>query len=155
MEDKIENNLLHKIKKLYKPFEITVAGISMNPILYEGDVVTIQPQENYIIGDIVVFTYKYGELIIHRLIDIQDVDYFCKGDNSFRLEDITKEQIIGKVIAVNRGSHFITIPSCSDEFIILSKALYRAFFKCGYDIEKTKKTNEYNEYIQLISSMLY
>ena len=124
---------------------ISVKGISMNPTLYEGDSVTVQKAESYVIGDILVFTYK-GELLIHRLLKIERGRYFCKGDNSFRLEDMPYEDIAGKVILCNGEPVFET----PKHLPALSYLVNRAFRVCGYDIQKTKKSAIYRFYYKTL-----
>ncbi|MBE6563767.1 MAG: HPr-rel-A system PqqD family peptide chaperone [Ruminococcaceae bacterium] len=126
--------------------EIGVIGKSMNPLLFKGDKVMLAAAEEYEAGDVLVFRYKNGELLIHRLLFVQDGRYFCKGDNSFRLEDLSKEQIFGKVIRVN-GKAFCPWPAWK---IRLSYAVNRAFFASRYDVKKTKQTNIYKIYQNLI-----
>lgn len=106
----------------------------MNPTLYEGDEIAVKPSPEYEVGDILVFSYKSDELLVHRLLK-KEGRFFCKGDNAFRLEDITAEQIFGKVISVN-GNPVIPWP---DWKIQLSYRVNREFVKCRYDIEKVKK----------------
>ena len=134
--------LLQLKKEARKPFEITVTGISMQPLMREGDTVTVQSQGEYEVGDILVFNYKQGELLAHRLLLKKDGKYFCKGDNSFRIEDVTIERIVGKVILLNGGE----VPQCTQKQIALSYAVSRQFRKCAYDIEKTKQTDVYRLY---------
>lgn len=127
-----------------KTTQIRVSGISMSPTLKSSDAITIEKNTNYNIGDILVFIYK-EELLVHRLIK-KDSRYYCKGDNSFRLEDITEEQILGKVILVNGKN----IEPWSNWQIELSYLVNRVFRKCGYNIEETKKSNIYKLYDEMI-----
>lgn len=142
----MDNVLLQKLLFVQvrsgKPVDITVEGVSMQPTLTASDVVTLVSREEYDIGDILVFTYKQEGLLIHRLLDKQEGRYFCKGDNAFRLEDITQEQIVGKVIAVNSDP----LPSCPSRLATLSYLVNRAFVRCRYDVEKTKQTEIYGLY---------
>ena len=145
MDDALNNAVILKmIMKIKNVVQISVLGISMNPTLKVGDLITIKKQENYNIGDILVFIYK-EELLVHRLIK-KDSRYYCKGDNSFRLEDITEEQILGKVILVNEKN----IEQWSNWQIELSYLVNRVFRKCGYNIEETKKSNIYKLYDEMI-----
>ena len=146
MDKSLTAKLLQAQRQRGKPFEITVAGESMNPMLYEGETVTVQPQADYEIGDVLVFTYKQGELLVHRLLLKQYGRYFCKGDNSFRLEDMAMEQIVGKVILINGSA----VPLCSNKHIALSYAVSRQFRKSAYDIEKTKQACIYKLYKKII-----
>ena len=126
---------------------ISVTGSSMEPTLEEFDLITISPQEEYAPGDILVFVYKSNEILVHRLLKVNS-RYYCKGDNSFRLEDIDKEQILGKVVTVNGR----TVPIWSEELLALSYAVNRSFRACGYDIEQTVKGVTYQEYITRLHS---
>jgi PqqD family protein of HPr-rel-A system len=127
--------------------DITVTGVSMEPSLCEGDVVTIRRAESYEKGDILVFCYKNNELLIHRLLRIKDQRYFCKGDNAFRLEDILYEQIFGKVVKINGED----LPSVTTQQIELSYMVNRAFRKNGYQVDKTKKSGIYRFYQKYIN----
>lgn len=127
--------------------DITVTGVSMEPSLREGDVVTIRRAESYEMGDILVFCYKNNELLIHRLLRVKDQRYFCKGDNAFRLEDILYEQIFGKVVKINGED----LPSVTTQQIELSYMVNRAFRKNGYQVDKTKKSGIYRFYQKYIN----
>ena len=127
---------------------IKVIGVSMEPTFFEGDSVTVQRSESYHIGDILVFTYK-GELLIHRLLKIENGRYFCKGDNAFRLEDMTIEEIAGKVILHNGQP----LAPCPAHLISLSYLVNRTFRKCGYDLSKTKQSGIYRFYHQTIQKV--
>ena len=61
---------------------MTVSGDSMIPALSDGDVVTLKQEDQYHVGDILVYLYKEGKLLIHRLLRIDNGRYYCKGDNS-------------------------------------------------------------------------
>ena len=45
---------------------------------------------------VIVFFYKYGELLVHRIVKISVDMISCKGDNSFRLEDLKKLDTVKK-----------------------------------------------------------
>ena len=128
--------LLTKIKR---PFELTVNGMSMFPILYSGDNIKVCAKDDYSIGDIIVFFYKENTLLVHRLLKIENGRYFCKGDNSFRLEDVEKKDIIGAV-QLEYDAHN------TPEFIAASYSISRIFRKCGYNTDIIKLTDEYLHY---------
>lgn len=125
--------------KIKKPFNLTVEGISMLPILHAGDTIAICRKDSYEIGDILVFFYKQNELLVHRLLKIEKNRYFCKGDNAFRLEDISEDQIIGAVLLESD-------PHKTSEFIDASYRINRIFRRCKYDAELTKQEPEYELY---------
>lgn len=142
------NRLLFAQTNSGKEMDISVVGVSMNPTLYEKDSITIKKYDEYAVGDILVFTYKSGELLVHRLLKKSGHQYFCKGDNSFRLEDVSKEQIAGKVIRINHAE----IKPCPKRLVTLSFLVNRAFVQCRYDIEKTRETPIYKLYQKTILS---
>lgn len=119
--------------------EISIAGNSMNPVLNDGDCIRIEHRDSYAIGDILVFSYKKQGLLVHRLLQIKEEKYFCKGDNSMRLEDITEDQIIGAVIMDEDKNN-------TNEFIKASLQIARLFRAYRYNIEKTKEHADYIEY---------
>ena len=125
--------------KIGKPFQLTVAGTSMLPILHAGDAISVCRKDIYEIGDILVFFYKQNELLVHRLLRIENDRYFCKGDNAFRLEDISADQILGTVLLEND-------PHKTDEFINDSYKINRIFRKCRNNTELTKRDPEYQIY---------
>ena len=131
--------LLMLKSKLHRPFEIIVEGTSMQPILYHGQIITVCWHDRYSVGDILVFFYKNDALLVHRLLKIQNGRYFCKGDNSFRLEDIGSENIVGAVILEFDANN-------TSEFIADSYLISRIFQRNGYDIAKTKASLEYMAY---------
>ena len=140
-------NILRSQLNSNRDADITVTGVSMEPLLRAGDMVTIRRTESYEVGDILVFLYKNDELLIHRLLRIKDQRYFCKGDNAFRLEDVTYEQILGKVVKINGED----VPSATSQQIELSYMVNRAFRKNGYRVDETKKSGIYRFYIKHIN----
>ena len=143
-------NLLYSIlnHQLHKGIEvnITVTGSSMEPTLHADDMVTLRCAEVYTIGDILVFLYKNNELLIHRLLKIENDRYFCKGDNSFRLEDVTYSQILGKVVLKNGKQ----LPPFSQTQLTLSYLVNRVFRKNTFIVDETKKSGLYRFYQQYI-----
>ncbi len=127
--------------KVKKPFELQVAGTSMLPVLRHGDTVTVCRKDDYEVGDILVFIYKNGEVLVHRLLAVENGRFFCKGDNSFRVEDIDAGHIVGAVMLEHDQHRGV-------DFIAASRAVGRAFRRCGYDITKTISTHEYQTYRQ-------
>ena len=127
------------------PVEITVEGVSMNPTLYESDIVTVKQESSYEIGDLLVFLYK-GKLLVHRLLKTDGNTYYCKGDNAFRLEDVPLTDIAGKVILHN-GAALAPVPSWLPA---LSYRVNRVFREKRYNVEQTKKSGTYRFYKKIL-----
>jgi signal peptidase I len=70
----------------------------MWPFLKEGDFVSWSPENNYQIGDVIIFRDK-SEFIIHRIVKIENDQFITKGDRSLFLDDlpITRSQVLGKI----------------------------------------------------------
>lgn len=125
---------------------ITVEGISMLPTLQEGDTITLSKNHNYELGDILVFAYPADELLVHRLIWKTENTLYCKGDNAFRLEEVSPNQIYGKVIMVN-GLEILPWPLWK---VNLSYAVHREFLNSQNIISQTRLTKIYKLYNEII-----
>ena len=142
MGNSLDFTVLKIISETEIPFELTVAGLSMNPFLLEGDLISCKKQEEYYPGDILVFFYN-NELIVHRLLKIKGKLLYCKGDNSFLLEHVKAETVLGKVLLVFRKGTKIDLPIINKEFIRLSYQISKEFRMCGYDKQTILNTPVY------------
>ena len=80
-------------------------GTSMRPLLREGqDLVTIRtPEERLKALDIAL--YKRGEaFVLHRVIRVMDDHYLIRGDNTYTLETVPCEAVIGVLTGFKRGT---------------------------------------------------
>lgn len=147
----MQRTLLHNVlfAQLHsgRDVNVTVTGVSMEPSLCAGDVVTVRHADFYEIGDILVFLYKNGELLIHRLLQVKNGRYYCKGDNALRLEDMAFEQIAGKVVLRN-GEPLLPLPPSA---LMLSYIVNRIFHKSGYRADETRKSGIYRFYQQYLN----
>ena len=137
--------LMKARSKSGKPFEMTVSGVSMLPFMKKGDIITVQRLDKYEIGDILVFPYKNEGMLVHRLLKIEDGRLYCKGDNAFRTEDITSEQVLGKVVTVNEKGP----EPYGRRLKVLCKSSMRIgelFVRCGRNVELAKKHLLYKSY---------
>ena len=73
-------------------------GTSMLPTISDGAILYVCSQQEYYVGDIIVFSYPKEGYIVHRIIEKEGKVLICKGDNTNRKEVIMSRQIIGKVI---------------------------------------------------------
>jgi len=85
---------------------LTVMSESMSPAIGVGDVIIVRSVDptTLEIGDIITYApQKYGLVITHRIIDIQDNGNFVmKGDANRRndINDVNPAQVIGKCYTV-------------------------------------------------------
>ena len=127
---------------------ITVSGISMYPILIEGDEVIISSSESINIGDIIVFLH-YGSLLIHRVLEQHEKGFLCKGDNAFDVEKIVFSQVLGKVISING----IDATPCPSWLIHSSKRINCLYEKFNHDTNSVRMDNEYLNFKKMISTL--
>ncbi len=117
---------------------IEIHGTSMEPVLHDGEKCKLVAKDNYSVGDIMVYLYNDERLIAHRLLEKKDCHYICRGDNSFRVETICEDQILGVILT----DDFNNTP----EFIEASREISKLYTKLGYVHEEIKKQSEYLEY---------
>lgn len=120
LEEKYRDIITHLINEELnsgKVFQFTVSTLSMHPLIKPGDKIMVRkgPSETLKCGDIVVFE-EYGELCTHRLlcnkISNSKIKFITKGDNSLVIDrPISKEELLGKVVGIKRGSKFIDLES--------------------------------------------
>ena len=148
MNNKIFSTVLKRKLSEDNELTINVSGISMMPTILSGDKLIIQSFHNYHIGDVLVFFYGKNKLLVHRLLKINNAIYYCKGDNSFRIEQISSDQIIGKVVYIVRNNEMLGLPETDEDLINMSYLVNEEFTRCGYDITRTKQSKIYREYEQ-------
>lgn len=90
-----------------------IRGTSMLPLVRDGDCVLIKPacEKEIRIGDILAYAYiKDAPVICHRFV-IRDNPYLItKGDTHIRgYEKITFENLLGRVVLIERGSKTINL----------------------------------------------
>lgn len=82
----------------YTAFEVATG--SMQPSINIGDVVIVKINDTYSIDDIIVFK-EDNSFITHRVIDIKENTVITKGDsNNATDKEISKEDVLGKVIKI-------------------------------------------------------
>jgi len=76
-----------------------VATGSMEPAIAPGDMIIFHEQENYKVGDIVVFEAE--NFVTHRIIETTENGFITQGDaNNTDDGEILREQMIGKVVLI-------------------------------------------------------
>jgi len=118
---------------------MTVEGISMYPTLKKGDQVLVVGSKTYNVGEIIVYTFEDRGILIHRILRLEGNKLFCKGDNAYRLEQISEKNIIGKVTAVN-GLPIQKWPFWKTQ---LSYKINRIYYTSNFDVQYTKSSETY------------
>ncbi len=85
---------------------IKVEGTSMEPSLYTGDLVVLQKQSSYRLGDAIAFRSSFaGAVVLHRVIEIYTDNngmrrYVLQGDNNnfVDVDNPIGEEVLGRQI---------------------------------------------------------
>jgi signal peptidase I len=76
------------------------SGVSMQPLLVRNDLALVRVQTSYHVGDVVLYhSAILDKPVLHRIIAIQNGDYFFKGDNNNFVDPgyATRSQLVGKL----------------------------------------------------------
>lgn len=86
-------------------------GISMRPLLTEGKtVVVIEPLRRALtVGELPVFLRADGKYVIHRVIGMDEKNYYTRGDNCLSFETVPKEQMLGVVAEIYRNGRMLRV----------------------------------------------
>lgn len=111
-------------------------GLSMDPLIREGDVVLVKPIEENIIrlGDILAFKQKDSQIITgHRLIkktrSSDGVSYILQGDfNTSGVDEILYKDIIGKVVGLQRDDRLFSVDTLYERIL---KYIWNSFYLSG------------------------
>ena len=90
-------------------------GVSMRPLLRTAEThvhilpLSAEGAEAYLPQGIVLYVRPTGKLVLHRLIKQEGDVYYMRGDNTYGLEPIRREQMIGVVDTVWRKGRYIDV----------------------------------------------
>ena len=129
--------------KMPMPFGVGVSVVlsgSMEPELSIDDLIVVKEAESYELRDMVVFE-SGGDLVVHRIIDIQGEEIITKGDaNNVEDEPITLEDIKGKVVfSIPSLGKYIQFCKSPIGIIIIIGA---AVFLMEFSFRKEKKKDD-------------
>lgn len=69
-------------------------------------------------NDVVLYRRDQGILVLHRICRITSDGFYMVGDNQYEVEGpLRQDQIIGKLIAVNRNSREFTVGNPFYKFV--------------------------------------
>ncbi len=135
------------------PFEISVTGGSMSPSLKNGDCVAVRREDAYLPGDIVVFRQN-GGLTVHRLLWQAGGRAVCKGDSNLFREEVSAEDILGKVIEIRSGDVRFP-PTYGPLLAALSYEKLLIFQAHGEDKPSTRRDPAYAEIQHFLHGLRY
>jgi RimJ/RimL family protein N-acetyltransferase len=88
-------------------FRTKARGLSMTPLIRDGDVVTIDPMDRSDprVGEVVAFVDSGGRgLALHRVVARKEAGWLLRGDNCRESDGVVpRDQILGRVVRVERN----------------------------------------------------
>ena len=116
--DKLLLELSNDLLRNGQSVRFSAPGRSMYPTIREGESITVQPVSPSAVqkGDIILYRWQQG-VIAHRIVGIENPKgdssrFVLRGDASGACaESVIPEQILGKVVAVDRGGRRIDLYS--------------------------------------------
>jgi signal peptidase I len=95
------------------------SGVSMQPLLYRNDLALVRAQTTYAVGDVVLYhSSVLGKPVLHRIILIQNDQYYFKGDNNNFVDPgyATRSELVGKL--------WVHVPELGSAFSWLGQPLH-------------------------------
>ena len=89
----------------------TFRGVSMMPLLRQGrDLVTIRTIDRRLAEkEVALYKRDSGQLVLHRVIEVYENGYGIRGDNTFGIEKVRDDQILGILTEVIRDGKTISV----------------------------------------------
>lgn len=86
-------------------------GSSMRPLLRQHkDMVIIHPLSGEVKKyDVLLYRKPGGAYTLHRVVGVKENEYLIRGDNTYVLEHVPKDRIIGILTEMNRGGKTIRV----------------------------------------------
>lgn len=99
--------LLKRAMKKDGFLELPADGNSMFPFIRKGEVCRFIPFTTIKRGDVILFYARDGSLIVHRIVQIQELNHqlviFPKGDTNLSCDQpIGEERILGKLASIQK-----------------------------------------------------
>lgn len=105
-----------------------ITGTSMRPMLRNGkDSVLLRSAQAPKKGDILLYHRQNGRYVLHRIVSIEENTYLCCGDNQWRKEKVTPEQIDALVCGYYRDEKKRNLDSFCYRFYVNLLPLRRLY----------------------------
>ncbi|MBD3843428.1 MAG: hypothetical protein IE909_16410 [Campylobacterales bacterium] len=91
-------------------------GMSMYPLIKEGDICRFSSFNLSELKkrDVILFSTPFNSFVAHRLIQINDTSYICKGDGNLEFDPpIEQSHILGKLMYIKRNDKNIHLDNFS------------------------------------------
>ena len=92
-------SLIREIILSQKQLSIKVSGTSMEPTVFDGEKVVVEPiGEMPRLGDVLLFDDYNYQMVLHRIIEIRGNTITLCGDNAKSFDVIDRTRILGKMV---------------------------------------------------------
>lgn len=89
---------------------LAVRGQCMEPLLCDGDVVTVVPVRGRPrLGWVVVASGPLGQPVCHRVVGFSEDVWWLAGDASWSVERVPRDAIVGRVVEVRRERRLLRL----------------------------------------------
>ncbi len=77
---------------------IMLLGNSMYPNIESGTLIIVQPDEQYLLGDIIAFVNEDNVNVVHRIVEETDEGFVTKGDNNPKNDEeaVPYDEVLGR-----------------------------------------------------------
>ncbi len=85
-------------------------GVSMRPMLRQGKdiVIVTKPTRELRKGDVPLYKRRnYDFLLLHRILKVEEDHYVIRGDNTYSLEHVPKDYVVGVLKEFYRGGKYV------------------------------------------------
>ena len=110
-------------------------GVSMKPMLHQNrDLVIIRVPEGRLSRFDVALYRRGKQYVLHRVLQVRERDYLIRGDNTFVMETVPEENVIGVLTEfVRKGRHFSVTDRNYLRYVSFWNAIYpvRAVYSRG------------------------
>ena len=125
----LDNRAIENELDTYGVYASNTKGVSMEPLFRTNrDMVIIRkPSEELKKYDVALYRSGRGKYVLHRVIGVKENEYLIRGDNTYIIEHVPKDNVIGVLTEFNRkGKHHL----CTEGGYIF----YSAFWNFIYPI---------------------
>ena len=86
-------------------FASTTSGVSMEPLFrtHRDVVIIARPEGELKKYDVALYRTRAGKYVLHRVISVKADEYLIRGDNTYSIEHVAKDRVIGVLVEFNRA----------------------------------------------------
>ena len=99
-----ENMAIEAELDKYGVYASNTKGVSMEPLFRTNrDMVIVKKPEGVLKKyDVALYRNPVGKYVLHRVVGVKDNLYLIRGDNTYSLERVPKDMVIGVLVEFNR-----------------------------------------------------